>query len=95
MATHSSILAWEIPGTEEPGRPQSTGLQRVGHDFETEHTLCKSGSSLLPISSWHATSSRSFTRRTKDPGEKQNTSVTTWALKQEYTLIGMYTQAHM
>ena len=32
MATHSSILAWEIPWTEEPGRLQSTGLQRVRHD---------------------------------------------------------------
>ena len=32
MATHSSILAWDIPWTEEPGRLQSTGLQRVGHD---------------------------------------------------------------
>ena len=31
MAIHSSILAWEIPGTEEPGRLQSMGLQRVGH----------------------------------------------------------------
>ena len=28
MATHSSILAWKIPGTEEPGRLQSMGLQR-------------------------------------------------------------------
>ena len=32
MATHSSILAWRTPWTEEPGRLQSTGLQRVGHD---------------------------------------------------------------
>ena len=32
MATHSNILAWEIPWTEEPGRPQSLGSQRVGHD---------------------------------------------------------------
>ena len=32
MATHSSILAWEIPRTEEPGKLQSMGLQRVGHD---------------------------------------------------------------
>ena len=32
MATHSSILAWRIPWMEEPGRLQSTGLQRVGHD---------------------------------------------------------------
>ena len=33
MATHSSILAWEIPWTEEPGRLQTTGHRRVGHDF--------------------------------------------------------------
>ena len=32
MATHSSILAWEIPWTEEPGGLQSMGSQRVGHD---------------------------------------------------------------
>ena len=32
MAPHSSILAWEIPWTEEPSRLQSTGLQRVRHD---------------------------------------------------------------
>ena len=33
MATHSSILAWRITWTEEPGRLQSMGLLRVGHDF--------------------------------------------------------------
>ena len=32
IAIHSSILAWEIPWTEEPGRLQSMGSQRVGHD---------------------------------------------------------------
>jgi len=32
MATHSSILAWEIPWTEEPGRPQPMGSKRVEHD---------------------------------------------------------------
>ena len=32
MATHSSTLAWGIPWTEEPGRLQSMGLQRVGQD---------------------------------------------------------------
>ena len=32
MATHSGILAWRIPGTEEPGGLQSLGSQRVGHD---------------------------------------------------------------
>ena len=32
MATHSSVLAWGIPQTEEPGGLQSMGSQRVGHD---------------------------------------------------------------
>ena len=32
MTTHSSILAWKIPWTEEPGRLQTMGSQRVGHD---------------------------------------------------------------
>ena len=32
LATHSSILAWKIPWMEEPDRPQSIGLQRVGHN---------------------------------------------------------------
>ena len=36
MATHSSILVWRISWTEEPGRLQSTGLQRVGHDWVTK-----------------------------------------------------------
>ena len=31
VATHSTILAWRIPWTEEPGGPHSMGLQRVGH----------------------------------------------------------------
>ena len=33
MATHSRILAWRIPWTEEPGGLQSMGSQRVGHDW--------------------------------------------------------------
>ena len=33
MATHSSILAWRIPGTEEPSGPPSMGSHRVGHDW--------------------------------------------------------------
>ena len=37
MATASTILAWEIPWTEEPGGLRSMGLQRVGHDLATEH----------------------------------------------------------
>ena len=38
MATHSSILAWKIPWTEESGGLQFMGSQRVGHDLVNEHT---------------------------------------------------------
>ena len=38
MATHSSILAWEIPRAEEPGGLESVGSQRVRHNLVTEHT---------------------------------------------------------
>ena len=39
MATHSSTLAWKIPWTEEPGRLQSMGSLRVGHDWATSLSL--------------------------------------------------------
>ena len=39
MATHSSILVWKIPWTEEPGRLQSMGSQRVRHDLVTKPPL--------------------------------------------------------
>ena len=39
MVTHSSTLAWRIPWTEKPGRLQSTGSQRVGHDSVTSLSL--------------------------------------------------------
>ena len=48
MATHSSILSWIIPWTEEPGRLQSMGLQRVGYDWVT-NTLCSFVSGLYPV----------------------------------------------
>ena len=45
MATHSSILAWEIPWTEEAGGLQALGLQRIRHDLATQpappqHCVC-------------------------------------------------------
>ena len=55
MATHSNILAWEIPWTEDPGGLQSMGLQRVGHSLAAEHvhTLLQSLSSFsLSFSQW-------------------------------------------
>ena len=39
MATHSSILAWRIPWTEEPGQLQSMGSQKVGHNWVTNTSL--------------------------------------------------------
>ena len=49
MATHSSILAWRIPGTEEPGGLQSTESQRVRHD--QSHTGTQTSSVKVPESS--------------------------------------------
>ena len=42
MATHSSVLAWKIPWMEEPGRLQSMGSWRVGHDWATSLSLLDS-----------------------------------------------------
>ena len=39
MATHSSILAWEISWTKEPGGLQAMGSQRVGHGLVTKHSI--------------------------------------------------------
>ena len=44
MAIHSSTIAWKIPWTEEPGRLQSMGSQRVGHDRATSLSLSKTHS---------------------------------------------------
>ena len=50
MATHSAILAWEIPWTEEPGGPQSMGPQRVGPNLATITTTTFSLWALLNFS---------------------------------------------
>ena len=55
MAIHSSILAWEISWTEEPGRLQSMRSQRVGHDLATKPLPNLSGSSAA-VASARATS---------------------------------------
>ena len=48
MATRSSVLAWRIPWTEEPGGYQSMRLQRVRHDLTTEHEHIKGRNPKLP-----------------------------------------------
>ena len=40
MTTQTAILFWEIQWTEEPGRLECMGLQRVGHDLSTELCIC-------------------------------------------------------
>ena len=42
MATHSSVQAWRIPWTEEPGKLQSMGLQRVGHAWVMDISILSS-----------------------------------------------------
>ena len=59
MATHSSILAWRIPWTEEPGGLQSTGSQRVGHNGA--HSTCTSFHS-------HKAAESGFKTRRSDSG---------------------------
>ena len=53
MTTHSSILVWRIPRTEEPSGLQSMGSQRVGHDGASEkaHSFAKRGVCSLCINS--------------------------------------------
>ena len=52
MATHSSTLAWRIPWAEALSRPQSMGLQRVGHNWVTEFAhICMKKDSYLGIKS--------------------------------------------
>ena len=53
MVSHSSILAWKIPKTEEPGRLQYMRLQRAGHDWATEHANYKRS---VPLYSPHGLS---------------------------------------
>ena len=50
--THSSILAWKIPWTEEPGSLQSMESQRAGHDLATKHTHTSKGPFVCKLSSF-------------------------------------------
>ena len=49
MVTHSSILAWRIPWTEEPGRVQFKGFTKVGHNWETKHSTEQSRGSGIQV----------------------------------------------
>ena len=72
MATHSSVLAWRIPGTAEPGRLPSMGSHRVGHDLSDFpftfhfHALEKEMATHSSILSWRIPG-------TGEPGGLQST----------------------
>ena len=53
IATHTRILAWKIPWTEEPGGLQSMGSRRVGHDRITDHARTRSSLPLIPTLAFH------------------------------------------
>ena len=61
MVTHSSTLAWKIQWTEKPGRLQSMGLQRVGHDWATSLTHSLTHSWIVTWSSPRSSDSRELT----------------------------------
>ena len=72
MATHSSMLAWEIPWTEEPGWLQSTRLQRCGHDWATEQMVWWLFKQLSRITIWSSNSaSWGIPRRNKGKDSKK------------------------
>ena len=71
MATHSSILAWKISWTEKPGSLQSTGSQRVGHDWATSlHSLIREveASPFHRWKSWRPEKVRSKNKKVKIKG---------------------------
>ena len=84
MTTHSSIFAWRIPWTEEPGRLRSMGLQRVGHNWVTSLSLLLSSLKGFPGGSAGKESARNAGELDwKDPLEKGNTthsSILAWRI---------------
>ena len=73
MATHCSILAWRIPRTEEPGRLQSMGSQRVGHDWATNtHLRASLGGSDGEESAYNEGDPGSILGSGRSPGEENS-----------------------
>ena len=69
MATHSSIPAWRISWTEEPGRLESTGSQRVRHDWATSLLISLSGGAEVKASACNVGDLGSITGLGRSPGE--------------------------
>jgi len=82
MAIHSSTIAWKIPWTEEPGRLQSMGSQRVGHDFPNDFP----GGSDGKASVYNAGYPGSIPRWGRSPGEENGNPLQYSCL--EYSMDG-------
>ena len=70
MVTHSSILALKIPWTEKPGRLQSMGSQRVGHDWVTSLTHSRRYEDDTPLTAETEEELNSLLRKVKEESEK-------------------------
>ena len=86
MATHSSILAWRIPWTEEPGGLQSMRLQRVGHDWATEPfdfpNFCIFSSLFFLLKKWtHSFLSPPFSWKSSSNIAKNHRLLTFWPFR--------------
>jgi len=74
MATHSSILAWKIPWTEESGGLQSMGSQRAGHNLVTEHTHTSGWRGIRGQSWWALKDLNSLMTQNVVPGPAESAS---------------------
>ena len=83
MAPYSSILAWRIPRTEEPGRLQSTGSWRVRHDWTTEQAFTK-WHQVVSWDEWQATEPGGSTQGSicSEPRQLRLTEAEGWAVGQ-------------
>ena len=91
MATHSSILAWRIPWTEEPGGLQSTGSLRVGHDWATSlYSTGFPGGSDGKVSDCNVGDPGSIPGSEISPGGEMATHSSTlaWRILWERSLVG-------
>ena len=78
MATHSSTLAWKIPWTEKPGRLQSMGSQRVGHNSATSHSLSLSLSRCRYPSNWLVDISKHLSHQQREGLDGGSTILCLW-----------------
>ena len=98
MAIHSSTIAWKIPWTEEPGRLQSMGQQRVGHDFTFTFSCCRAWAlgrvNFCSCSGLSRCSSRALEHRLSSCGTWAWCSTTCWIfLDQGWNLCLLYWQS--